>query len=520
MKRLTLIYSFLILFTVSGFTQNYEVDWGPTYKKEGGLFSTLKLVGVYGDNYYAVSSTRKNSTLLKFDKTHKLVSNKSIAKKYEGEKIYFDKFIDTKSGTYAYMPLIGKKKWSMLVSKFDGNDFGEIKNIYSQEFQQKRISLYGFGINSDAGNKLVVSLDENKVAFTNILSMKEKNTEETMAVAVFNADLKVEWKKEQKFGYKDKSLVIKQTVVSPDGVVYVLATISDKAKLLSGKKKSKKDEDKSKNLPKYHYSIFRITKSDFKEFKVELNDAELAPIDIAMYFPGKGENDMIVSGFYTDSERKSGIKGVFFASGNGQNGLDKITVSEFKDDFLEGIASDKSIKKDRGLSTSYDIDNFIHFENGEIGFIAENYYVTSHTTTDANGNTRTTYTYHSKSLIIPRFSKEGKLLNIQKIKKGFSSSSPALVSYSMAVANDKIYLIFNDYKTKDERKDMKGKRRWIYTDLVIINNKGTILHNETLFNSEDIELNFVPFMSEYSSDMMIIGSLGRKKYAFGSMELN
>lgn len=517
MKKLISALILSLLFTTFGISQDYSVEWGPSYKKDGGLFSSNRLMGIYDNHYYSLSTTRKGSTLLKFDMSHKLVSNKSISKKYEGEKIYFSKFVDTKNGTFGYMPQVVKKKWRMLVSKFDGNDFGEIKEIYSHDFERKRISLYGMGINADASNKLIVSMDKSKVAFTNILSMKEKNTEETMAVAVFDADLKIQWEKKQKFGYKDKGIKIKQTVIDENGVVYVLAVISDKAKKIG--KKLKKDKDKAKHLPKYDYSIFRITENDMKEFKVELKDPTIAPIDIAMYFPEKGTEEMIVSGFYTDSERKSGIKGVFYASGNGNDGIKNIKTDKFEDEFIEDLVSRRALKKDRGLSSSYNIDHFIHFANGEIGFVAEHYYVTSHTTTDAQGRTRTSYTYHSNTLIIPRFSKDGDLLNIQKVKKRFSSSSPAIVSYAMAVVDGKTYFVFNDFKSKDEISEMKGKRRWRYTDMVVLDEKNEIEFNETLFNSKEIDLTFIPSMSDYSSNVIILGSMSRKKYAFGTLRL-
>ena len=524
MKKILLLALFCLSFSIQSYSQKseYSVDWGPSYKKEGGLFSTNKLVGIYGKHYYTLSRTRKNSTLLKFDLNHKLVSNKGISKKFEGEKIYFNNFIDTKKGTYAYMPQMAKGKWKMLISKFDGNDFGDIKEVYSHDFTIKRISLYGMGMNHDATNKLVTSLDDNRVAYTNILSMKEKNKdEEEMVVAIFDAEMNLEWDKRQRFGYKDKKMVIKQTVVDKNGVVYVLAAISDRAKKLGGKdKKKRKDEDgeKSRNLPQFHYSIFRITKDDMEEFKVKIGD-DLAPVDIAMYFPDENTSEMIVSGFYTDAQRKSGIKGMFYASGNSDKGIVNIKINEFEEEFIKDLANKRALKKDRGITTNYSIDDFIQYSDGSIGFVAEEYYVTVHTYTDSQGRTKTTYTYHSNELLIPRFSAEGELMNIQKIKKHFSSSSPSIVSYSIALANDKIYLVFNDFKTKDEAKDMKGKRRWRYTDLVVMSNDGEILYNETLFNSKEIDLTFIPGMSDYSGNVLILGSIGRKEYAFGTVEL-
>ena len=48
---------------------------------------------------------------------------------------------------------------------------------------------------------------------------------------------------------------------------------------------------------------------------------------------------------------------------------------------------------------------------------------------------------------------------------------------------------------------------------------GEIVYNETLFNSKEIDLTFIPSMSDYSGNVLILGSIGRKEYAFGTIEL-
>lgn len=513
MKKLILLFLLTFIAYNYGISQadDYKVEWGPVYKKEYGLFSIFELLGIRDNHYYLLAGTLKSPTLLKFDLNHKLITSKAINMEYEGEKAFFSQFIDTKNGTFAYMPQYNKGTWRMLISKLEGDGFGKIREVYSQDFEVKRFSLYGMGMDADAMDKnVVVSLNKNKVAYTNILSMKEKNDEEAMKVAVFNADLELEWEKEQKFPYKDKAILIKQRVVSSTGVVYVLATISDKGENVLKEIHSKKKKDKEdKYLPKYHYSIFRITKDDMKEFPIDLKNDSLAAKDIAMYFPKKNRDEIIVTGFYTNSERKSKIKGFFYASGNVNEGISTVKIHKFEDSF----------SGERGLSFDYRIDKFTHFSDGSLGFVAELFYYTVRTSTNSNGSTTTSITYYGGNLIVPRFSKEGELLNTTLIKRRYGGKDPLLVSYSMALANDKLYFVFNDYKYKAEREKLQGMKSWRSTDLVVINAAGEIEYNETLFNSKEIDLTFVPTISAYSDNILIVTSAKKKKYAFGTIKL-
>ena len=54
MKSLLSLLTLLFFISIQTNAQSYEVDWGPTYKKEGGLFSSYRLVGIEGDYYLSL----------------------------------------------------------------------------------------------------------------------------------------------------------------------------------------------------------------------------------------------------------------------------------------------------------------------------------------------------------------------------------------------------------------------------------------------------------------------------------
>ena len=510
MKKTIQVLFCLFLLPFLGHSQSYKPEWGPVYKKEGGLFAPYRLVGMDNDHYYLLMQPRKGGTLLKFDFNHKLASNQKLDFKYKKKKIHLQKFIETKNGTYGYLSAHDPKtnEWNVFSSQFTGGKFSPIKRAYSHPFKMKKFFLWGLSnYSNDRGHELVISDNKSLVGFTNVVDNLKKEGEESIKVALFDADMKLKWEKTQKFKYKDKSISILQTVIGNDGVVYVLGKIWDRQK-----------NKKPKGLPKFDYKVFRITEQEMAEYPIDLGPT-LAPTDAGLFFPKSNENEFILAGFYTNANKKSGIQGVFYASGNMQEGIKNTKTTKFESEFLENLARKKDIEKDRGLRHSFDIDNFFELQDGSIGFIAEEDYVISHTSRDGNGNTRTSYTYYTNDIIIPRFGADGSLTNIEKVEKFFSSQAYGYTSYSVAVHDNQIFLLFNDHKSRADRKKMKGKRRWTYTDLVVIDEEGYIATNKTLFNSNEIDLNFIPSMSDYYGNKFLVGSASMKKYSFGIIDL-
>ena len=80
-------------------------------------------------------------------------------------------------------------------------------------------------------------------------------------------------------------------------------------------------------------------------------------------------------------------------------------------------------------------------------------------------------------------------------------------------------MLYNDHKSRRERRKLKGGLFSRYTDFVVINEDGKIEHNETLFHSRDIDLIFVPNMSGFSDDVFLVGTRKKKRYAFGTIQL-
>lgn len=516
MKKTYLISLLLMSFSV-GFSQEYSVDWGPEYRKEGGLFSFFYMAGMTADNYHLIMQPRRNKTLLTFDTDHKLVKNQGIDIKIEGNELDFRQFIQTSTGTYALFNNYNKRRreWSMYVGAFNNNKLADPELVFKHSFESKR--FLGINFRPYFFNSLELSSNNNFVSFVNEMDLKAKGENAKFTITTFDQNMNLLWDKVQEINYSDEDLELVQTVVSNKGEVYLLAKID-------------KRDPRAISIsfggdwnPEYSYKVFKITETNVEEFDIQL-DNNLLVVDAGIFLPENDIEAFLIGGFYTSEEKRSGLNGLFLVHVNKESESIKSSTHPLEADFSEGLISKRDQKKDRGLNTSFTIDDLLVFADGSFAFIAEEYYITTSQYIDSQGNWQTKMVYNSDQIVIPRFTKEGELLNVEKIEKSFSSSMVSAVSYSIAMSNGKIFLLYTDSKNREERRELKGRGNsgGYYTDMTVIGENGNIEFQETMFSSKDSELVFLPSESEYNNDHLIIlgiSGFGGKKYKCGTIDL-
>ncbi len=530
-KKIFTILS-ILFFCSSLVAQDYNVDWGPIYRKDGGNYSSFKLIGIEGDKYYVLGQAGSLSKIATYDLDHRLVSEDIIQFRTLRKKVILQDIIQTATGTYMYFQHLDKKKkvWSLLVSTFNNGNLGEPVEVYSQKINLplsrlgRRYDQYQNG----TAPGLLLSEDSTKVAFVNIIPGQDYRQDEEIAVAVFDSDMNLQWKSLHSFKFSKKQFEITQSIVSGNGEVYLIGWTHLKRK---GTKRGSKSEA---YLPQFEYKVFELRNEEIIEDIVNLGD-NVAPLDVAMFFPDVSSSNYLLSGFYTDDDHKTRQKGIFFATGHPDVGILSVKLTEFEAKFLRNLVSKRAVSKGKGLDLSFDINELLRFSDGTMGFIAEKNYITYQ---DNYNNYNTYYgyselyrsnyyygnqyrnpVYHTDDIIILIFNADGEILNIQKIEKDFNGGSDLYVSYSLAKANDKVYLIFNDKKSAHEKKETK-KKGSRFTDIVVINNVGNIEVHKTLFTDRELDLNFITTMSDYNQEIMLIGSQSHKRYAFGLLELD
>ena len=187
-------------------------------------------------------------------------------------------------------------------------------------------------------------------------------------------------------------------------------------------------------------------------------------------------------------------------------------VHPFSKEFLDGMVKNKKIEKGDG-NVNFRIKDFVTFSDNSFSFIAEKSYVVTHTSS-MNGRTSTTIIYHSDEIIIPRFDQNGELKNLVKIDKEYGSTSPFTVSYSLGINNDKLFLLYNDSKSREE--GAAEKKGGLFS---MFSAKNLFTTFSVIDYGSETDGMFCPYNSTQLGDKLLINILHGKNYHFGTLKL-
>ena len=104
----------------------------------------------------------------------------------------------------------------------------------------------------------------------------------------------------------------------------------------------------------------------------------------------------------------------------------------------------ESKNKTVGLSNLEPRSLYIH-DDGSMIIVGEQYYVVVHTSTDANGNTHTSYTYHYDDILVTKINKDGSLAWMRKLpKRQHSKRVTGSMSFKLVEGVDDLYFVYMD----------------------------------------------------------------------------
>ena len=510
MKKITLLLACLLLTSYS-FGQ-MKVKWGPVYKNEGA-FTKFYLAGGDVNNYYLLMRPKKDNTLLKFNYNHNLVGETPITFEYNGDNLMLKEFIHTKTKTFGVFTDYDKKlnAFTIQAAEFSGGKFSPIKEIARQPYLIQYKYFYYFALgktDNDETGGFSVSADSSYVATIQTLSSKEKSQADQISVIVFDENMQVKWQKIQDFPYKDKKLDIHDFVVSNNGDVYIAATLDIDRK------------NKGVGMPDYSCKIFRITNDKFQDFSIELKGRNVAS-SIGLFVSSNNE-DVYFGGFSMDRDNGTkGDNGTFFGKLNVTSEKITATAHPFSKAFLDGLVGEIGIDKGNGVKR-FIIKDFVSFPDGSFSFVAEKYFEFTTSSSSANA-TNTVTTYYTNEIIVPRFEENGVLRNIVKIDKEYRNTKPMYTSYCLASYNNKLFLLYNDTKTKGEITTNGSKPTYsalnLISDLAIIGADGQIESTKTLFANNESNGDYSPKFSRQFGDKLIICNFKGAEYQYGTLIL-
>lgn len=278
------------------------------------------------------------------------------------------------------------------------------------------------------------------------------------------------------------------------------------------------------------YQLLHINKKGEKVTKISKDDYW----DTGVLLVATLDNRLFITGYYTNKETR-GIKGTFLWEIDA-NSLEKKNsfTSAFSDELLNYSERPKSILKKKKKAERKDIefgvydlsmDNLIIDGKGDIYLIGSQYYVVTSTYTDANGNTRTKYTYYYEDIYVTKFDKNFKHIYNAKVPKKTVLRKPGELS-TWFLSKNGLSFVFIDNKKNLSSNYMISEgtaRQGKYDDNVLgistISADGTTTR-ESLFDyySEGNKKFVLHAAMSSGNDVIFLGYFGKKHFKIGMLK--
>ncbi|MFT6002341.1 MAG: hypothetical protein ACI95T_001101 [Flavobacteriales bacterium] len=529
MKKVTWTL-YILFFTIVQNAQTPEINWGEKYSVKGfGKTISQKPIGHTDDYFFIKNGDKENKNLIQFDFENNIINTTSLGFTFNDEEVIINQIINTASGDY----LLGRnhntklKKAYIHATPISANgQIGEsLEHLYTHDYKRHKSWVTGDEKNQDMeGVKL--SQDSTKVLFTNVTSNKDhrkKKYKEEYIINVFDDKLEKLWEKKLDSPLADKNMTILQYEVSNAGDVYILS-----------KDKVRERSNKCRWCPLYDFTLIKVSSDgNVQKVKIDLgeNYAKHARIHIDK------EGNILVLGYFTERKKRDVLRlehGMFFNKYDSNGEILMQKRHRWEDDFYTKLKEEYDFRDNsRASSDGFYIDDInVDYTRKSITLISEHLYqIEERSTTNTRGvdgrtgsnrrETNTQISNYARYLIIPSFDFDGNLKWTSFIER--ESYNPSFRGNTISYSQDGyIYLIFDDQKTDEERSKEVSKKKFFdtFTDFARINPEGEVDIRETIFNSQETEVYFVPYDSGYiGNGMMLLFCKNRKGAKHGLLLL-
>lgn len=522
--KLTLLFVGFV-FSNSHFAQEIDITIGDEAKlnkresiikvhhAEDGLIvlkRTFKLIGG-GDNFLEIFDDKMN-----FVKRNEIVFDDRDLELYQME------YLDGK--IYVFLKKYDKMKENNTIYGATMNRDGKIDSDLIELIQydiekRKRINTFYISLSADSSNFLLRStpptIDKEQMASYEFL--------------IFDLDFDVVDDIKLDLPYKDSDFAINSTHLDEKGNIHMLTSIAiEETRRNTIFRTSVETEAR----------VFTLYKgeSEVEEYKIDfLND------DVGFISQIKIKTDDLgrlqCAGFYSDTKGNS-TRGVFvFTIDPITKEISNVSSQEFTDEYLNQFLTEKQLnKKERKKSKNkenpydrlynYKVRDIVMKKGGGFYMIAEYYQLRVSTTTDANGNTRTTYHYYYNDLMVINVLKDNTVDWYSRVaKRQYSTNDGGLFSGIVTGLNEdnSLNIIFNDNEATSTIVEHPNER------IVSIKNATVVLvkfeedgtaTKTPLFGSKSLKTYVVPYASpQGKQNDIILYSRGKKNNRFTNVIL-
>lgn len=502
-------------------TERASVEWGPEMEanKEGSFGDVIG----YTDEYiYMTTYLKKETFLRKMDLRYKTVYQKLIPLTIDKAEHSLEDIAVFGDRILVFTENYDKKakQRTLFLRVFNEEDMSPLgkPQVLASMDAEKRSNSGGFSVH--------LSPNEEVILVSQMLPY-EKEGYERFSLNVYDQEMNPMWERKVDLPYLDSEFGVESLRVANDGSVIMIGN------KYAEKREAKDLRKDGKATYEYHLLVYH---EDGKE-----------PEDHPIVVPGKflqdltlnvgADGDILCGGFY-------GNAGEFATSGTFFLRIDRTTkeifhssYKEFDRDFItqymtekeEKKATKKADKKGEDVEMfNYELRDIVRRDDGGAVMIGEQYrfYITTVTSTDANGRTttRTVYNYVYNDIIVVNIDPEGNIEWAVKVPKRQHSTNDGgrYSSYAMTVKDDKIYLMFNDagsnlfIKPGDPIAPFRYGKDMLIT-LATIDGEGTV-HREALLNVEKRDFMTMPKACvQLQDDRLFIFANWKKEQRFGAV---
>lgn len=359
---------------------------------------------------------------------------------------------------------------------FEGNSVGELVKVDERDkLRRSKDGSFEIIYTEDSLNFLVVKNPS-----------YEKYANEKFNFKIFDESLQLLHNLEVALPYRDKEFTLKNTILSKENIIYLLARIE------VPRKERKREE------ANYYNELISIDPENgavVKQYEIKLADKYIEQVDIYL---DKKEN-IKCFGFYSDlrgsGKAKDGIKGAFyFELDKMSKGINKEGTKDFNDALVEELAGKRRARKEKGLETFFTIRNIFDKEDGGTMILVEESYVMEVTTSSQNGASTTNYHYHTNDVLGINIDPRGKIVWYAVIPKEQHTINDGgkFGSFYASYSKGNTYIIYNDDAknalTNSYDKTMKKPMKSVPV-MVVLNNSGK--HDKIAINAGKKKSDFV-----------------------------
>jgi hypothetical protein len=502
-------------------TERASVEWGPEMvaNKEGD-FSDV--VAYTDEHIYMTTFLKKEIFLRKMGLNYSTVYQKLIPLTIDKEDHGLEDIAVFGDRILIFTSHFDKKekKRTLYLRVFNESDMtpqGRPQELASMDVE-KRSNSGGFDIRT--------SPDEKVILVSQMLPF-EKEGYERFSLSVYDHEMTPMWDRKVDLPYLDSEFGVESMRVANDGSVIMIGN------KYAEKREAKDLRKDGKATYEYHLLVYHGDGQDPEDHPIVVPGKFLQDLTLNI----GSEGDVLCGGFY-------GNAGEFATSGTFFLRIDRATKAivhssykEFDRDFITQYMTEKEEKKatkkaeKKGAEVemfNYELRDIVRRDDGGAVMIGEQYrfYITTVTTTDANGrtSTRTVYNYVYNDIIVVNIDEEGNIEWAAKVPKRQHSTNDGgrFSSYAMTVKDDKIYLMFNDaganlfLKPGDPIAPFRYGKDMLIT-LATVDSDGTV-HREALLNVEKRDFITRPKdCVQLQDDRLFIFASWKKEQRFGAV---